>query len=66
MNKLVLTESDLSTITNALTVARESCIEAARECTAGSDTQAAFGESAEQYNDLLNKIEAADTITVEM
>lgn len=64
--KLILTESDLSTITNALRVARDSCSSAAEHSALDSVDAEAFKESAEKYDKLCLRIEVADAIEVQL
>lgn len=62
MNRLILTESDLATIENALLSAAKQCREDAEAYPA---LAAASTESADQYEALAEKIAEADRITVE-
>jgi hypothetical protein len=68
MATLVLTEADLSTITNALTGVASACrrdAEAAPDNAAGVYLRGAAMESATQYEALAMKIAEADSIKVE-
>lgn len=60
----ILTESDLITITNALSVAAENCRDIARRCSSGI-VAATFKQSAQQYDALRERIENADTLEVQ-
>jgi len=69
MNTLVLTESDLSTITNALSSLADVCrrdADQAPDSPAGKHLATAARQSADQYESLATRIAAADTIRVEI